>query len=80
MMTTGELFPDVSPRELRVLRAPILLMSGEKSYPFLGLIDEALMSLLPNASRLVLKGAGHQMWLQQPEACRAGALALQQKA
>ena len=80
MMTTGELFPEVTPKEVQAVRAPTLLMSGDKSYPFLGLIDEALMNLLPNANRLVLKGAGHQMWLQQPETCRAAALALQAKA
>jgi pimeloyl-ACP methyl ester carboxylesterase len=80
MMTTGELFPTVTLREVRGIHAPTLLLSGAKSYPFLGLIDETLMSLLPNAKRVVFPDAGHQMWLQQPAACRNAALALQQKA
>lgn len=80
MMTTGELFPMVTPDQVRAVRAPTLLLSGARSYPFLGLIDEAMMSLLPNASRIVFKDAGHQMWLQEPLACREAALALETKA
>lgn len=80
MMTTGELFPTVTPQAVRGVRAPTLLLSGGKSYPFLGLIDEALMSLLPDAKRIVFPNATHQMWLQEPVACREAALALQTRA
>ena len=77
MLTKGELFPEVPPEEVQRVTAPTLLISGGKSYPFLGLIDEALAGLLPHAQRLVLPDAGHQMWREQPEACRQAALALQ---
>ncbi|MDE2488381.1 MAG: alpha/beta hydrolase, partial [Alphaproteobacteria bacterium] len=80
MLTSGVLFPQIRPEEVRRIAAPALLLSGAKSYPFLGLIDEALMALLPNAHRIVFPSATHQMWLQEPDACRKAALALQNQA
>jgi len=77
MMTTGELFPEVTPAAVRGVAAPALLLSGAKSYPFLGVIDEELTRLLPNNRRIVLDDAGHQMWFQRPEICRSTALAFQ---
>ena len=77
MMTSGELFPEIAPAAVRGVAAPPLLLSGAKSYPFLGLIDEELTRLLPNNRRIVLEDAGHQMWFQRPETCRSAALALQ---
>jgi non-heme chloroperoxidase len=74
MMTTGELFPDLDPQAVRAIRAPALLLSGEKSYPFLGLVDEELERLLPAARRIVLRGASHRMWFEQPAACRQAVL------
>jgi pimeloyl-ACP methyl ester carboxylesterase len=43
--------------------------------PFLGLVDAELTHLLPNNQRIVFPDAGHQMWLQHPEECRADAFA-----
>jgi pimeloyl-ACP methyl ester carboxylesterase len=74
MMTTGELFPVIEPQAIRRITAPVLLLSGEKSYGFLGLIDEELTRLLPHARRIILRGATHRMWFEQPEACRNAVL------
>ena len=70
MMTTGILFPDIEPPTIRKITAPVLLLSGAKSYPFLGLITEELARLLPNREAIVLPDAGHQMWYQAPDVCR----------
>ncbi len=70
MMTTGILFPDIEPPTIRKITAPVLLLSGAQSYPFLGLITEELARLLPNCESIVLPHAGHQMWYQDPDACR----------
>lgn len=78
MMTTGELFPQITPEEVRSIKAPALLLSGESSYPFLALIDEELNRLLPDNHRVIVKGAGHQMWFQDPATCRQAVVALQQ--
>jgi pimeloyl-ACP methyl ester carboxylesterase len=77
MMTKGELFPLLTPDAVRAIRTPVLLLSGGKSYPFLGLIDETLVDLLPNNHRIVFPDATHQMWLQEPQKCRDAVLALQ---
>jgi len=37
MMTTGTLFPDIQPATIKGITAPVLLLSGKKSYPFLRL-------------------------------------------
>ena len=73
-MTTGELFPALDPQAIRKIEAPVLLLSGEKSYPFLKLIDEELARLLPDNRRIVLQGATHRMWFEQPEVCGKAAL------
>jgi pimeloyl-ACP methyl ester carboxylesterase len=70
MLTTGTLFPNIAPRAIRKITTPSLLLSGAKSYPFLGLITEELARLLPNREAIVLPDAGHQMWYQAPDVCR----------
>jgi pimeloyl-ACP methyl ester carboxylesterase len=70
MMTTGALFPAIEPLIIRRITAPVLLLSGAKSYPFLRLVTEELARLLPNSETIVLSDAGHQMWYQAPAVCR----------
>lgn len=70
MMTTGVLFPAIEPLSIRKITSPVLILSGAKSYPFLGLITEELARLLPNNEAIVFPDAGHQMWYQAPAACR----------
>ncbi len=70
MMTTGTLFPTIQPQAIRGIKIPVLLLSGAKSYPFLALIMKELARMLPHAESIVLPGAGHQMWYQEPETCR----------
>jgi pimeloyl-ACP methyl ester carboxylesterase len=70
MMTTGTLFPGIKPAEVRKISIPVLMLSGAKSYPFLGLITEELARLLPKNQSIVFPEAGHQMWYQAPEECR----------
>jgi pimeloyl-ACP methyl ester carboxylesterase len=77
MMTTGVLFPRLAPDAVRAISTPVLMLSGGKSYPFLGLIDEVLAGLLPDSRRIVFPNATHQMWLQEPLKCRDAVLELQ---
>ena len=70
MMTTGTLFSVIEPRTIHKITAPVLLLSGAKTYPFLKLIMEELATLLPNSKTIVLPDAGHQMWYQEPDVCR----------
>jgi pimeloyl-ACP methyl ester carboxylesterase len=70
MLTEGELFPDLKPEEVKKIKAPTLLLSGDKTFEFLRLIDEQLGRLLPNSHRIVLPGATHHMFYEQPVKCR----------
>jgi non-heme chloroperoxidase len=72
----GELFPEFKPADVARIAAPVLLLSGAKSYPFLGLIDQALYALLPANKHIIFPDATHQMWLEQPDACREAVFAL----
>jgi non-heme chloroperoxidase len=72
MMTTGVLFPAIEPLMIRRITAPVLLLSGAKSYPFLRLVTEELGRLIPNSESIVLPDAGHQMWYEAPAVCREG--------
>jgi pimeloyl-ACP methyl ester carboxylesterase len=70
MFAGGELFPELKPAEVAGITAPVLMLSGAKSYPFMGLIGQALAATLPGAQQVVFPDASHQMWLEEPVACR----------
>lgn len=72
----GELFPEITPAQVARISAPVLLLSGAKSYPFLRLIDQALYALLPQNQHIIFPNADHQMWLEEAEACRRATIAL----
>jgi len=74
MLTEGELFPDLRPEDVRKVKTPTLLLSGSNTFEFLRLIDEELERLLPNGQRVVLPGATHHMWYEQPEKCRSAVM------
>ena len=69
MMTTGTLFPAITRQAVQRISAPALILMGANSYPFLGVIGRELARLLPRSQTIVFPDAGHQMWLQDPEAC-----------
>ena len=71
MLARGTLFPKLAPEAVRSITAPALLISGGKSYSFLRIITKELGRLLPNSETAILSDAGHQMWIQDPEICRA---------
>ena len=71
MLTEGELFPDLRPEAVQKIKAPTLLLSGDKTFAFLKLIDEELGRLIPSNRRVVLPGATHHLFYEQPEKCRS---------
>jgi len=70
VLTRGTLFPELAIADLRAIQTPVLLMSGAKSYWFLGPIDSELLELLPNSRQIIFSNTGHQMWLQHPDEAR----------
>jgi pimeloyl-ACP methyl ester carboxylesterase len=74
MMTVGELSPTIDPAAIAKIKVSVLLLSGHNSYPFLNLTDEQLNRLISKSERIVLNGAGHQMFYDRPEICDAESL------
>ena len=70
MLTTGTLFPEIHVADIAAIQLPVLLLSGGKSYPFLGVIDDELERLIPGVKRITFPDATHQMWLERPVECR----------
>lgn len=71
MMTTGTLFPELPPPQVRAIALPAMMLSGAESYSFLRPIDAEVAHLLSRVQRFIVAGAGHQMWLQKGDFCRA---------
>ena len=60
---------------VRHIKAPTLLLSGQRSLALHHLIDEQLQKLLVNNERIVLPNATHEMWNEYPDECRKLTLA-----
>ena len=57
--------PDLTPR-LSAVRVPTLILAGELDPPYLA-HAERLISGIPDAERIVIDGAGHNIHLERPE-------------
>jgi len=68
-------FPELPLDAVRRIKAPTLLLSGERSVALHGLLDRQLETLLPNSQRIVMAKATHEMWNEFPAECRSAALA-----
>jgi non-heme chloroperoxidase len=65
---SADAFPKIDFDRVRALRVPTLLLSGGKNeLGFNELIDAQLLSLLPNAERLIIPDASHEMFQDFPE-------------
>ena len=76
LVTSDNMYPALDRDAVRKIAAPTLLLSGEKSPPSQKAIDGELEQLLPASvrRRVIIRGADHSMWFQQPEACRNAVL------
>jgi non-heme chloroperoxidase len=80
MLTSMELyFPTVSCADLRQVRTPILLVGGDHSPPMFGPILDELARCLPNAERVLIPRAGHNMQIDNPLAFNEQVLAFLHK-
>ena len=54
-------FPPLIEPDLRAVRAPVLLLTGEHSPTIEGALSDWLAELLPDAEQVVVPGASHLM-------------------
>jgi len=64
----GAGFPPLDEEDVRGIRVPTLLMTGQRSPAFLLRLTEHLQRLLPNAERVDIAGASHAMQEENPGA------------
>jgi pimeloyl-ACP methyl ester carboxylesterase len=76
LVTSEDMYPALDRDAVRKIAVPTLLLSGEKSPSTQERIDKELERLLPETTRrrVIIPGADHGMWFQQPEACRKAVL------
>ena len=67
-------FPALDFDAVRQIKAPTLLLSGQRSLALHGVIDRQLERLLVHNERIVLANATHEMWHEYPEECRKATL------
>ena len=69
LTTSQDAFPTLDREEVRGLKVPTLLITGEKTLTPLRMIIEELSRVMPAAERVTIPRATHDMWLEEPEAC-----------
>jgi non-heme chloroperoxidase len=71
LTTSRDAFPMLDRAAVKAIKVPILLMSGQSTMQLNKRIEAELEKVLPKAETAVIRGATHEMWAEQPEACRA---------
>jgi pimeloyl-ACP methyl ester carboxylesterase len=67
--------PPLSRESVRRIKAPVFMLSGGQTMNILKFVDSELQPLLAKVERVVIPNATHEMWSEQPEACRRAVLA-----
>ena len=75
LTTSRDAFPALSREDVKRIKAPALMLSGERTLNIHKFVDGELQPLLLNGERVVISNASHDMWGEQPEACRQAAFA-----
>lgn len=61
-------FPEVSREKVAKLKAPVMIVEGEKTLPIHRFVNAELLHLLPEAEHLVIPNAGHGSAREKPQA------------
>jgi pimeloyl-ACP methyl ester carboxylesterase len=63
---TKNIFPPVSCDDLKKIKTPVLIMTGEKTLPLFRVINEELNKCLPNKEKVILPNATHGLEMENP--------------
>lgn len=74
LTTSRDALPVLRLRDLKRIKAPTLMLSGERTLNIHKFVDGELRPLL-RAERVIIPNASHDMWSEYPEVCRQAALA-----
>ncbi len=62
-------FPALSHEEIKRIKVPTLLLSGEQTLEIHRYVDRELERLLPDCERVIIPNASHEMWAEYPKEC-----------
>ena len=74
LTTSRDAFPALSREDVKRIKAPALMLSGEQTLAIHKFVDRELQPLLLNVEKVVISNASHDMWSEQPDVCRQAAL------
>lgn len=74
LTTSRDALPVLRLRDFKRIKAPTLMLSGERTLNIHKFVDGELRPLL-RAERVIIPNASHDMWSEYPEVCRQAALA-----
>ena len=63
---TKNIFPPVSCDDLKKIKTPVLIMTGEKTLPLFRIINEELSRCLTNKEKIILPNATHGLEMENP--------------
>ena len=74
LTTSRDAIPLIHLRDLKKIKTPILMLSGERTLNIHKFVDGELQPVL-RAQRVIIPNASHDMWIENPETCRRATLA-----
>jgi pimeloyl-ACP methyl ester carboxylesterase len=74
LTTSRDAFPMLAKGRAAQLPMPTLLLTGDQTLPIHRLLNDEIERVLPQAQRIRLPEASHDMWNEQPDACGAAVL------
>jgi pimeloyl-ACP methyl ester carboxylesterase len=73
--TSTAAFPTLTHEMAASIRVPVLMLGGERTLDVHRLTDRALRRAIPHAERIVIPGATHDLWADEPVRSREAAMA-----
>ena len=73
--TSSDAFPPLDREQVAALDLPVLMLSAERTVRIHRIVDDVLAATLPAPERVHIPGASHDLWADQPAACRDATLA-----
>ncbi len=66
LTTSTDAFPELPREDIKKIKAPVLMLSGENTLNILKFVDNKLQPLFVKGERVIFKKASHDMWSEQP--------------
>jgi pimeloyl-ACP methyl ester carboxylesterase len=69
LTTSADAFGVIKPADVQALAVPVLMITGERSYPLFRLVDAEVERQLPDVRRIIVPEGTHDVCSEQPSIC-----------